>query len=742
MRLEPVSIRGSVMKLLFALGVALSVVVAPRACAQGIVDPNNTIVRFAISTGGTNLGNIDIELFNEEKPETVRNFLLYVYSGAYSNLVINRLDNFDRHVLQAGAVALAGEPTTNRFETFEPTRNFGPIMNEYQAGPERHNDFGTIAMARFGSITNSASSEWFLNLKDNPDLDTNFGGYTVFGHIVNTTGSDSGTNVLNYFQAVPIDNILNLFIPNFSELPVLQNRGFNILQSDLYVIDAFVIQNGRTVERTAPTLALNEPAGDVVTTNGTMRFSGTAGDDTEVSRIAFENPTYRSEDIGLTIPGGTTWSVDLPLTPGTNRVTIRSIDPFGNESSREERVIFYSVKRPLSLAVEGPGKVKGVTDGQELELGVNYRLVAKPAAGKFFLGWDGSIQSREKTVTFRMVDNAAVTARFGLTFLGLAKGKYDGLVFPASGGTRANLARITLNLSASGSYFGKLNTIGGTFAIRGRFDSNGVDIIDGVLGTRLLVLTLRLVTQDNAEFIVAEYLDNGFKAEGGLFRVQKYSPADPAPTAGTYTFLVDPLATPGIGGDGYGFGSAVIDQRGKVKMTGTLADGAPIKQKAAMLKENRWALFASTQGGRGGLIGFGQFQTNGVINNVIRWVSPNLPGGTNQLTSWKASPYTPPETQRLFDWTDGVVRLSGGTLTAPIEIDVILNEEGSFTPAPNPYDLQLTIPDERGFFTGSFRHPVTQAVMPIAGAVLQSEEIAAGAFDSGAQNGAVLIRAR
>ena len=55
---------------------------AAQLGAQSVVNPNNTIVRFAISTGGTNVGNMDIELFDEEKPQTVKNFLLYIYSGA------------------------------------------------------------------------------------------------------------------------------------------------------------------------------------------------------------------------------------------------------------------------------------------------------------------------------------------------------------------------------------------------------------------------------------------------------------------------------------------------------------------------------------------------------------------------------------------------------------------------------------------------------------------------------------
>src|SRR3954469_14805373 len=46
----------------------------------------NTIVHFEIQRGTNNLlGTFDVELFDQDKPETVRNFLLYVRSGAYTN---------------------------------------------------------------------------------------------------------------------------------------------------------------------------------------------------------------------------------------------------------------------------------------------------------------------------------------------------------------------------------------------------------------------------------------------------------------------------------------------------------------------------------------------------------------------------------------------------------------------------------------------------------------------------------
>src|SRR5258705_12135350 len=94
----------SVKNLLFAIALACLVVLGQPARAQNIINSNNTVVRFEILTGGAHFGNLDIELFDQEKPETVKNFLVYVYSGTYSNMALHRLiPNF---VAQGGRVVI------------------------------------------------------------------------------------------------------------------------------------------------------------------------------------------------------------------------------------------------------------------------------------------------------------------------------------------------------------------------------------------------------------------------------------------------------------------------------------------------------------------------------------------------------------------------------------------------------------------------------------------------------------
>lgn len=127
----------------------------------------------------TDRGTITIELDRTKAPETVDNFVQHVRAGFYDGLIFHRIaENF---VIQAGAVDSALRRRGS---------SVFPLANE--ASREAMNLRGTVAMARTGD-PHSATTEFFINLKDNPKLDfqdsTASGwGYAVFGRV--TDGMD------------------------------------------------------------------------------------------------------------------------------------------------------------------------------------------------------------------------------------------------------------------------------------------------------------------------------------------------------------------------------------------------------------------------------------------------------------------------------------------------------------------------------------------------------------------------
>jgi cyclophilin family peptidyl-prolyl cis-trans isomerase len=167
-----------------------------------------TLVQFL-----TPLGRVDVELFDEEKPETVGNFLRYVQSGAYEDGFIHRWE--PGFVIQGGGYVVTNRAESNAW--WAPIQPRPEITNEFSIGKTYSNTYGTIAMARRPGETNSASSQWFFNLRDNASLDTVDGGFTVFGRVV------GGTNVLDRFNNLSLTNGIYwaALSPTLTVVPVL-----------------------------------------------------------------------------------------------------------------------------------------------------------------------------------------------------------------------------------------------------------------------------------------------------------------------------------------------------------------------------------------------------------------------------------------------------------------------------------------------------------------------------------------
>jgi peptidyl-prolyl cis-trans isomerase B (cyclophilin B) len=140
----------------------------------------------------TSLGTITLELFAEQAPESVKNFLAYVDAGHYDNTVFHRV--IDGFMIQGGGF----EPGMKQKSTREP------IQNEANNGLK--NDRGTVAMART-SAPHSATAQFFINVADNDFLnfrsaDGNGWGYCVFARVA------EGMDVVDKIRKVATGNRL------------------------------------------------------------------------------------------------------------------------------------------------------------------------------------------------------------------------------------------------------------------------------------------------------------------------------------------------------------------------------------------------------------------------------------------------------------------------------------------------------------------------------------------------------
>jgi peptidyl-prolyl cis-trans isomerase A (cyclophilin A) len=123
----------------------------------------------------TTLGDFTIEFFDKEAPESVANFTRYIEDGFFDGTIFHRI--VPGFVIQGGGFT----------EDMTQKKTKPPIKNEADNGLK--NKRGTLSMARTNDI-NSATSQFFVNLKDNDFLDHSRGnfGYAVFAKV--TEGMD------------------------------------------------------------------------------------------------------------------------------------------------------------------------------------------------------------------------------------------------------------------------------------------------------------------------------------------------------------------------------------------------------------------------------------------------------------------------------------------------------------------------------------------------------------------------
>jgi peptidyl-prolyl cis-trans isomerase A (cyclophilin A)/peptidyl-prolyl cis-trans isomerase B (cyclophilin B) len=119
----------------------------------------------------TSHGSFTVELHPEDAPITCENFLKYVDEGFYDGLVFHRV--IPDFMIQGGGMT----------PDMRQKKGGAPIQNEAKNG--LRNRRGTLAMARTSDI-HSATSQFFINLKDNAFLDHSSRdyGYAVFGRVV------------------------------------------------------------------------------------------------------------------------------------------------------------------------------------------------------------------------------------------------------------------------------------------------------------------------------------------------------------------------------------------------------------------------------------------------------------------------------------------------------------------------------------------------------------------------------
>jgi hypothetical protein len=302
---------------------------------------------------------------------------------------------------------------------------------------------------------------------------------------------------------------------------------------------------------------------------------------------------------------------------------------------------------------------------------------------------------------------------------------YNGLFYESSGAELGRAGAITLSTTISGSYSGKLQIGPTSYSFGGTFASDGGATNTIVRkGASQLILILNLDGTDENS-VIGTVGDGSFVADLRATRA-----AADADISGPYTLIFN-----GVNGDaqlpaGDGNGTATVDATGKIKFSGSLADGTKVSQSAATSANGEWPLYISLYSGKGQLLGWLVFTNSGQnLSGDVNWIKSQIakakfyPNGFNFDTQVTGSAYDP-KMNPLIGFTNGVVILTGGNLTAAITNNVTVT--GANVMNLNNNKLTFKLSASRGTITGSVVNPVGGATVPFTGVFLQGQNFGSG----------------
>jgi hypothetical protein len=498
-----------------------------------------------------------------------------------------------------------------------------------------------------------------------------------------------------------------------------------------------------TAPPSSPSLSIKTPKAGLQTNLSTVTVSGTTSGKPVATRveIRLENAAGTSEWIAAT--GTTSWSADLVgLQPGANTIHARSLDSNSVVLDEAARSIRYVVLAPLVVQIEGNGNVsEGFASVTYREVGRTYRITAKPGPGALFAGWTGSVVSPSATLEFVMSEGFNLTANFVENLFLEGRGNYAGLSTTSAGSP----ALLSLRLSGSGKFSGKLKLTDFTIALRGTFDPLGHAHFDTTIKDHTISLDLTYAITNGIPAITGTISADGWTMPVDIDAFGK--PYDLS-LIGRYTVVLraDP-ESPQTVPQGDGFATARVRRSGVTVFTGQLADGTAFAASGKLSRSGSLAIFVAPYKKSGAFAGTLNFNASSGIQGQFHWERPAMPesgafpnGFTtkNMAVGAHYEPPTPgePVVRVPASINNARLELGDGGFSNPVLQPATLSADNSvIINAPALSGLSIAIKSSTGQFHGSFIHPGTGSPTTFRGVVVQRENAGFGFFLANGSSG-------
>ena len=543
------------------------------------------------------------------------------------------------------------------------------------------------------------------------------------------------------------------------------NSGSNGLTSSLHfittsgttyfiVVDGVGGASGRCVlnyttlgESQAPTVTITSaPPANSGLTNGSVTVSGAAADSAGISLVEWRLTNGMGATSWTPASGTNSWTFTASnLSFGPNTVEVRSSDTWANVSAIASRRFVLLV--PLTVEINGCGTVAQNFLGTSFrEPGKTIQLTATPCGNSLFAGWTNGLVTNSAKLSFIMPTGLVLQANFVTNPFTALRGSYSGLFCDTNALSQASAGFVSLRTTTKGAYTGLLQIGAQRHAFSGRLGLNGLgtnSVKRGGTNTALR-MELNLNLGESVEWLAGRIFETNWTAELAAYRAVFHSRTNPAPYRGRYTLLLPANGAPGTpGGDGYA--AVTVSANGSARLSGALGTGTPLTQGATVSREGLWPVHVSLDKGNGSVWSWLAFETNSLLvgSNVVqsdlagdwRWLQPGItnaryyPSGFTNLLMAVGSRYIVPvgSTNGALTFSNGVVALSGGNLTAPVMNDLFRAPNDKVT-NQSTNKMSLSIGRSTGLFKGSVVVPETGKTLRFNGAVFQNGDFGSGFF--------------
>lgn len=518
------------------------------------------------------------------------------------------------------------------------------------------------------------------------------------------------------------------------------------------------------VAKAKPTSKFTAPLSNTQYPTGSAELVGQPNPPQQILVSGIASDTGRVTDVTLTrtfppsapwtvhpelvgVPTMYHWTNTVMLVPGTNVFAAVVTDAAGLTATNAVTV-FLRVRSALHIANVGAGTNLALppttfgkpTNNALLDIGRNYRVQAKPAAGNMFSNWvdgNGVVLSRLALLEFRMQTNLQLVANFATNpvLANAANGSYNGLFYETNEvQIKSAGALFNFTVRTDATFSGTMKLDGRTYLLTGSFDING-DATKYVTRLGKTTLTVQL----HLDFITKQITgtvsspDPDAWTADVLADIAPYSAANKFQNTKRYTLAVPPdSGAPIFSPGGFGYGFVTNNSLGVISFIGTLADGTAVSQTVPISQQQYWPFYIPLYANRGLIEGWINFSSGSPRGN-ISWIRPAgkltttyTNGFTNEVAIFGA-PYTP-RTPSLTP-ADGALNIGYPAMT--YQYAVSNNNAIVVLPGSPNNNLSGSITAGTGAVTVSYR-PTGSAVNQIGrGAVLQWNSGAYGFTISG-----------